>query len=161
MHLINRKNECGMLDTSCICIAILSKYICIINVAIIILNVAYRAFGTEWHLTCFFLNGCVFFCWIGVWDQSISLCFGVWNAHMKIPPPFIFLCSLSLCWGPECLWGGERWSVELACCLSHKYHYTNKHSKHNCPNMVKLTTAQILESVPCICFAVVGKYFWL
>lgn len=37
----------------------------------------------------FFLMG-VFFCWICVWDQSISLFFGVWKVHMQISTPFYF-----------------------------------------------------------------------
>ncbi len=41
-----------------------------------------------WHV--FFFNGCVFFCWICVWDQSISLFFGVWKVHMQISTPFYF-----------------------------------------------------------------------
>lgn len=162
MHLINRKKLMWYVGHFMyICIAILSKYICIINVPIIFFFLPTGLLEQRdiWHV--FFLMGVCFsvefVCEINPYHCSLES----EKFTCKSPPPFIFLCSLSLCWGPECLWGGERWSVELACCLSHKYHYTNKHSKHNCPNMVKLTTEQIPESAPCICFASVGKYFWL
>lgn len=114
----------------------------------------------------FFFNGCVFLLDLCVRSIHIIVLWSLKSSHANLHP-LLFSSVPSLCAEALSVYevesdGASSWpAVCHKAAMSHKYHYTNKHSKHNCPNMVKLTTAQILESAPCICFASVGKYFWL
>lgn len=68
------------------------------------------------------------------------------NWSFNPPALFIFLSVLPLFSEVLTVYevkndGASSWpAVCHKAVMYHKYHHTNKHSKHNCPNMVKLTT---------------------